>query len=121
MAEVVKQGRTSLTAEDVIVRSIQFFSTENWKPTSQSARTATFQGKPAIPWLMLLLTILGFVACILPGIIMYIMVIRKMYRFYNLVITANPISGGSEIILQYPPAAEKLAISFLESLPLLAE
>jgi hypothetical protein len=30
---------------------------------------------------MLLLTVLGFVACIVPGVIMYIMVIRKATRF----------------------------------------
>ncbi len=73
MADVVTQGKTSLTPEDAIVRAVQFFSTENWRPTSQSTRTATFQGKPKIPWFMLLLTVIGFVACIVPGIIMYIM------------------------------------------------
>ena len=66
---------------------------------------------------MMLLTVLGFVACIVPGIIMYIMVIRKLYRFHNLVVTANPVSGGCEVILQYPPAAGKLATKFLEVLP----
>ncbi len=117
MADTVTQGRTTLSAEDVIVRAVQFFSTENWRPTSQSTRTATFQGKPAIPWFMLLLTVIGFVACIVPGIIMYIMVIRKMYRFHNLVVTATPVSGGSEVVLQYPPAAGKLATKFLQALP----
>src|SRR5687768_16817911 len=104
MADVVTPGRTSLDAEDVIVRAVQFFSTGNWRPTSQSARTATFQGKPPIPWFMMLVTMIGFVACIVPGIIMYIMVIRKMYRFHNLVVTANSVSGGSEVIVQYPSA-----------------
>ncbi len=117
MADVVVQGRTSLGAEDVIVRAVQFFSTENWRPTSQSTRTATFQGKPPIPWFMLLLTIIGFAACLVPGIIMYIMVIRKMYRFHNLVVSASPQPGGSEVVLQYPPAAKKLAAKFLEALP----
>jgi hypothetical protein len=81
MADVVTQGRTSLGSEDVIVRAVQFFTTESWKPTSRSARAATSQGKPPIPWFMLLLTVLGFVACIVPGVIMYIMVIRKATRF----------------------------------------
>lgn len=121
MADVITQGRTSLGPEEVIVRAVQFFSTGNWRPTSQSARTATFQGKPPIPWFMLLLTVIGFMACLLPGIIMYIMVIRKMYRFHNLVVTANPVSGGSEIVLQYPPATGKLATRFLKALPPLAE
>lgn len=46
MADLVTNGKTSLSAEEVIVRAIQFFSTERWKATSQSARTATFEGKP---------------------------------------------------------------------------
>jgi len=117
MADKVTQGRTSLSAEDVIVRAVQFFSTENWRATSQSTRTATFQGKPPIPWFMMVLTFIGFLACLVPGIIMYIMVIRKMYRFHNLVVTASPVPGGSEVILQCPPTAGKLAAKFLEALP----
>lgn len=117
MADVVTQGKTSLGPEDVIVRAVQFFSTENWRPTSQSQRAATFQGKPPIPWFMLLLTIVGFIACIVPGVIMYIMVIRKMYRFQNLVVTANPIPGGAEVVVQYPKPAAVLATRFLDALP----
>ena len=117
MADLLTQGTTSLACEEVIVRAVQFFSTENWRPTTQAARSATFQGKPPIPWFMLLLTILGFIVCIVPGVIMYIMVIRKMYRFQNLIVTANPVSGGSEVVLQYPKAAAKLATRFLEALP----
>jgi hypothetical protein len=119
MADLVKRGTTSLGHEDVIARAVQFFSTEKWKPTSQSNRTATFEGKPPIPWFMLLLMIVGFVLCVVPGIIIYFMMIRKLYRFHNLVVTATPIAGGSEVILQYPPAAEKLAGNFLETLPAL--
>lgn len=117
MAEIVTQARTLLGAEDVIIRAVQFFSTENWRPTSQSSRAATFQGKPSIPWLMLLLTVLGFICCIVPGIIMYIMVIRKMYRFHNLVVTATPIDGGSDVLLQCPSTALRLAARFVEALP----
>ncbi len=117
MADAVAQAQTSLGCEDVIVRATQFFSTQNWRPTGQSGRTATFQGKPKIPWFMLLLTVVGFAACVVPGIIMYIMVIRKMYRFHNLVVTVTPITGGSEVIVQYPPTTEKLARRFLEALP----
>lgn len=117
MADMVTNGRTSLSAEEVIVRAVQYFSTERWKATSQSARTATFEGKPPIPWFMLLLTILGFLACIVPGIIMYVMVIRKMYRFVNLVVTANPITNGTEVSVSHPKTAEKLVSRFLTALP----
>jgi hypothetical protein len=48
---------------------------------------------------------------------MYVMVIRKVYRFHNLVLTANPISGGTEVIAQYPNPAGDLVARFLEALP----
>lgn len=117
MADLVTQRTTSLASEEVVVRAVHFFSTEKWRPTSQSPRTATFEGKPPIPWFMMLLTILGFLACIVPGIIMYIMVIRKVYRFHNLVVTATPIHAGSEVVVQYPKPAAKLANQFLDALP----
>jgi hypothetical protein len=117
MANVVVNGKTSLSPEEVIVRAVQFFSTERWKPTSQSQRAATFEGKPPIPWFMMLLTIVGFVACVVPGIILYIMVVRKMYRFVNMVVTANPIEKGTEVSVSYPKTASKLASRFLAALP----
>ncbi|MGA3084309.1 MAG: hypothetical protein ABSE95_05890 [Thermodesulfobacteriota bacterium] len=120
MADLVTNGKTSLSAEEVIVRAVQFFSTAKWKATTQSSRTATFEGRPPIPWLMLLLTILGFLACIVPGIIMYIMVIRKMYRFMNLVVTANPIANGTEVSVSHPKYTEKMVTKFLAALPQLA-
>jgi hypothetical protein len=117
MAALVANGKTSLPADEVIVRAVQFFSTERWKATSQSGRTATFEGKPPIPWFMLFLTFLGFLALIVPGIIMYVMVIRKMYRFVNLVVTANPASGGTDVSVSHPKSAAKLANRFLAALP----
>jgi hypothetical protein len=117
MADIVTRGETSLGPEDVIVRAVQYFSTENWRPTSQGGRAATFQGKPPIPWFMLLLTFLAFFAFIIPGIIMYVMVFRKMYRFLNLVVTANAIGGGSEVLIQHPKRAIRLARRFLQALP----
>jgi hypothetical protein len=117
MSDLTRQCATSLPSEDVIVRAVQYFSTQNWRPVSQSARVATFQGKPPIPWFMLLLTFLGFVACMVPGIIMYVLVIRKLYRFHNLIITTNPINGGSEIYAQYPESAAWLVSGFMATLP----
>ncbi len=113
-------GKTSLSADEVIVRAVQYFSTEKFKATSQSGRTATFEGRPPIPWGMMFLTFLGFIACILPGIIMYLMVIRKMYRFYSLVVTASPIDGGTEVSVSFPDFAGKLVPRFLSALTPLA-
>jgi len=61
--------------------------------------------------------IVGFVLCVLPGIIMYVMVIKKMYRFQNIVVTANPVVGGSEVVIQHPDSASKIASRFLAALP----
>jgi hypothetical protein len=121
MADLVTNGKTSLSPEEVIIRAVQFFSTANWKATSQSTRTATFEGKPPIPWFMMLLTVVGFLLCIVPGIILYIMVIKKMYRFMNLVVTANPTSTGTEVSVSHPKYAEQMATNFLKALPPLLE
>lgn len=120
MADLVTNARTSLAGDEVIVRAVQFFSTEKFRTGSQSGRVATFDGKPPIPWGMLLLTILGFLLCIVPGVIMYIMVIRKMYRFQNLVVTANPITGGTEVSISHPKWAAGSVKRFIGVLPPLA-
>lgn len=117
MPYLVTSVRTSLSAEDVILRAVQFFATESWRPTTQSARSATFEGKPRIPCLLLILTVFAFALLIVPGIILWILVIRKVYRFQNIVVTANPLPHGSEVILQYPPAAKKLVVGFVKALP----
>jgi len=117
MANLVANKNTSLSTEETIVRAVQFFSGERWKPTTQSQRSATFEAKPPIPWFMILLTIIGFIACIVPGIILYVMVIRKMYRFVSMVVTANPIEKGTEVSISYPKMASKVVSRFLGALP----
>lgn len=116
MADRVATGRTTLTTEEVIVRAIQYFSTEKFRATSQSARAVTFEGKPPIPWGMLLLIIVGYICCVVPGLIMQFMLIRKMYRFYSLIVAANPIEGGSEVSVTYPDFAGSLVPQFLSVL-----
>jgi hypothetical protein len=59
--------------------------------------------------------------CLVPGIIMYLLVLRKMYRFYNLVVTANPIEGGTEVSITHPDWASKLVTRFFDALPHPAE
>ena len=101
MADIVSNKRTSLQSEEVIVRAVQFFSTAKWRATSQSPRAATFEGKIPIPWFMILLTVLGFIFCLIPGFIMYFTLIRKLNRFQNLVVTATPQGSGTEVVLTY--------------------
>ena len=117
MADSILTKQTSLTGEEVVTRAIQFFSTENWRTTSQSSRAATFEGRPPIPWFMMLLTIIGYCCCIIPGIVIKIMVIKKMRRFQNIVVAVNPMNQGTEVTLTYPDHAKKLAERFLAALP----
>lgn len=117
MADVTANRLTSLPAEEVIVRSLQFFTTERWRAQSQSSRAATFMGRPPIPVMYILLTILGFLLCIVPGVIMYIAVIRKMIRFQNIVVTANPKDEKTEVVMTHPDHAKKLVDAFFGSLP----
>ena len=116
MADKIKNCKTPLSAEEVIVRAVQFFSTEKFKATSQSGRVATFEGRPPIPWGMLILTFLGFLFCIVPGVIMYVMVIRKLYRFYSLVVTANPTPDETEVSISYPDFASKLVDRYISAI-----
>lgn len=117
MANIIVTGKTKLPGDEVIVRAVQFFSTEKWRPKSQSERVATFEGKPPIPWFLLFMTIIGFLFFVIPGIIMYIFVIRKVYRFQNLIVTTKAIEGGADVDINYPKHAKKLVNRFLESLP----
>ena len=117
MADSMLNKQTGLSGEEVVTRAVQFFSTESWRATSQSPRAATFEGRPPIPWFMLFLTFIGYLCCLIPGIIMYFVVIKKMRRFQNLVVTTTPITKGTEVVVTYPSHARKLAERFLAALP----
>lgn len=117
MADLVATRRTTLSPEDVVVRGVQYFSTGKWRATSQSGRSATFQGMPPIPWGLMLLVILGFMACVVPGIVLYFMLIKKLRQFQNLVVTANPIEGGTEVVVTHPDWTAGLVSKFMENLP----
>ena len=117
MSDQIANGRTSIGAEEVIVRAVQYFSSAKWRPSGQSSRTATFQGMPPIPWGLMLLTILGFAACIVPGVICYVLLIQKARRFQNLIVTANPIPGGAEVVVNYPGFASSAVDQFIQTLP----
>ena len=117
MADLILNKQTNLTSDEVVTRAVQFFSTESWRTTSQSPRAATFEGRIPIPWFMILCTVIGYFCCLVPGIIMYFMVIRKIRRFQNIVVTTTPMSRGTEVVVTYPNHAKKLAQRFLNALP----
>ena len=117
MADLVATAQTSLGAEDVIVRAVQFFTNEKWRPQTQSGRIATFQGRPPIPMGHIFLTIIGLIFFIVPGIILYILLIRKVIRFQNLVVTVSPAKAGTDVNITYPKHAKKLVDRFMGLLP----
>ncbi len=121
MPDLVYKFHSALVPEEVIVKAVQHFSSSDWRPTGQSNRTATFQGKPPLPWGLILLTIVGFALCVIPGILCYIFLIQRFYKFHNLVVTVNPIAGGSEVIVSYPDFASEPARLFPYTIPLLAD
>ena len=117
MADIVINQKTSLPSEEVSVRAVQFFSTHQWRVTSQSPRAVTLEGRVPIPWIHVLFVIVGYLCCILPGIILYITLVRKVRRFQNLVVTANPVTDGTDVSITHPPHARGLVTRFLAALP----
>jgi hypothetical protein len=118
VAELAASTRTSYGYEDVIVGAMQFFAAEEWRQTDQSARQVTFRGRPGIPWYLLLLMTLGFLALVIPGMALYLLHIRKTYWFTSIVVTATPVKGGTNVVIEYgSPAAARLARQFAERLP----
>lgn len=117
MADQVSARETALAPDEVIVRAVQFFSTERWRATSQSPRSVTFEGKPPFPWLSIFFMLVGFALCIIPGLIMYFAFVRKMYRFYNLVVTVGSKEPGSQVTISHPSFATNLVNRFLAALP----
>ena len=121
MPDLVANAQTSLPPDEVQVRAIQFFTNERWRASTQSERISTFEGRPPIPWLMIIFTIVALFACIVPGIIMYFFVLRKFYRFQNLTISTSPIAGGTEVTITHPGYARSAANRFISLLTPIAK
>jgi hypothetical protein len=118
MVELAASTKTSYGYEDLIVGALQFFAAEDWRETDQSARRVTFRGRPRIPWYLLLLMTAGFLAFVIPGVELYMLHIRKTYLFANIIVTATPIKGGTDVVIKYTsPAVEQLARRFAGRLP----
>jgi hypothetical protein len=65
----------------------------------------------------MLLNILGYMCCIVPGIVIKIVIIKKMRRFQNIVVAVTPMTKGTEVTVTHPDHAKKLAGRFLAALP----
>ncbi len=102
MADLVATRTTNLPPEEVLVRAVQFFTNENWRAQSQTNRIATFVGVPKVPWVHLLIAILLMLCLVIPGVIYYIVVIRKVRQLQNMVVTTTPKDTGCEVVVVHP-------------------
>lgn len=121
MGSQVTTKKTTLPCDEVMTRAVQFFSTEKWRPTTQSGRTATFEGRIPIPWISMFITIVALMCLVIPGIICYFLLIKKLRRFQNLIVSSNPVTGGCEVAVSHPDYAMKLVARFMDGLPPLSE
>ena len=117
MADLVARIQTSLPSEEVMVRAVQFFTNENWRAQSQTNRIATFVGVPKVPWVHIALAVVLMICFVIPGLIYYLVVIKKARALQNIVVTTTPKEIGCEVVVTYPPYAQKLADAFLAALP----
>jgi hypothetical protein len=61
---------------------------------------------------------LGLLAFVVPGVALYLLHIRKTCWFTSIIVTATPIRGGTDVVIQYgSPAAAALASRFVGRLP----
>jgi hypothetical protein len=117
MADLTATRSTTLPPEDVMVRAVQFFTNEKWRAQSQTNRVATFVGIARIPWFQILVAVILLACLIVPGVIYYYAVLLKMRRLQNIVVTTTPSSTGSEVVVTYPPHAQRLVDGFFAALP----
>lgn len=110
--------KTTLSEEKVIKRAGQFFANNGWMIQDQAESEAIFKGRPPIPLRLLFLTILGFLFFIIPGVIVYRALVKRVTRFQNIMVKVRPVAGNSsEVTVIYSRAAEKLINKFLNLLP----
>lgn len=118
MAELAAEKKTRSCYEDVIVGAMEFFGAEDWRVTDMTARTIILRGRPRIPWHVLVLMTLGFLAFVIPGVALYMRHVRKTYRPTSIFVSATPIPGGTDVVIHYgSPAAAPLGTRFVGNLP----
>src|SRR6266852_110145 len=117
MADLVARTQTTLPPDEVMVRAVQFFTNEKWRAQSQTNRIATFVGVIKVPWIHLVLAVLLMVCFVVPGVLYYFLVIRKMRNLRNIVVTTTPNDGGSEVVVSYPDDSQRMVDSFFVALP----
>ena|SRR5689334_3114710 len=117
MADLTQARNTTLPPEDVLVRAVQFFTNERWRAQSQTNRIATFVGTARVPWTHLAVMFLLLMCGAIPGILYYFVVINKMRRLQNIVVTTTPADLGCGVVVTYPAHAQRFVDAFFGSLP----
>ena len=118
MADKIVTKQTSLPTAQVIERAAAFFAREQWDVLGQSSRGVSFDGRVGCPWPLCLLVVVGCLLLILPGVLMYYLVVRPRYGRQELAATAAPRGTGTEVAVRCRPASVCLAQRFLADLPL---
>jgi len=113
---ITAHSKTTFDGQEVIIKAIHFFTNERWRLQSQTDRTAIFVGRPPTPWIFILLTFIAFFFFVIPGIIMYIMVIRKSLRFQNIAVSTNSIFKETNVDITCSKTAKKIVQQFLITL-----
>lgn len=131
MAQKVTNAKTTLSAEDVIVRAVQFFTNERWRAQTQSSRAATFRANVPVSQIVtgLFLLVAGFIlSCTIVGMIVGIPMFiagssilffakRRARDSRDLVVTATQSGSGSEVVITHADQAARSVNQFVESLP----
>lgn len=116
MADLVVNSYAALPPEEVLVRAVQFFTNEKWRVQSQTNRIATFVGIGRVQWFQIVLAILLTMFLVVPGVIYYIVVISKMRRLQNIVVTTTPRDPGCLVVITYPTHAQKMVDAFFAAI-----
>lgn len=110
--------KTTLSEEDVIKRAGKFFTDNGWVIREQSENHATvFKGRPPIPLRLIFLTVFGFLFFIIPGVIVYRALVKRVTRFQSILVRVKPVAGNSEVTIIYCKATGKLINKFQNLLP----
>ena len=116
-ADIVVTVSTTLPPEEVMVRAVQFFTNERWRAQSQTNRIATFVGIPKVPVMKIIIMLILLACLAVPGIIYYILVVSKLRRMQNIVVTTSPTDAGCSVVVSYPKHAKRLVDNFIAALP----
>src|ERR1700739_2058459 len=109
--------KKSLEGREVVTRAIHFFTDDRWQLKSQTDHTITFPGNAPTPWFLIIMTVIGYLFFILPGLIMTYMIRAKLRKFQNIVLSVSPADGGTNVSATCSKKANGIVRKFLATLP----